>query len=235
MPSNNTSALVRQLGRLFPGNMGLLIGPGGWREPSHYLPYALDNGAFGAWTKKVKWDAEAFIALLDKAKAARIKPLWVAVPDVVSDAAATKAMWQEWAPLIRVHYRFPLAFVVQDGMVRQDVPTDADIVFVGGSTEWKWASLPAWTAWFRRVHVGRVNTLRRLLHCEERGVESVDGTGWFRGDVQQSRELVQYVTRNVKRQLTLFQPTPELEAVEIPAGECAACGAALSRPAKGGE
>ena len=72
MPSNNTSALVRQLGRLFPGRMGQLIGPGGWREPSHYLPYALDNGAFGAFTKGTGWDADAFVALLEKAKAADI-------------------------------------------------------------------------------------------------------------------------------------------------------------------
>ena len=30
------------------------------------------------------------------------------------------------------------------------------------------------------VHVGRVNSMKRLRVCEDLGVDSVDGTGWFR-------------------------------------------------------
>lgn len=210
MPSNNTSALVRQLGRLFPGNMGLLIGPGGWREPTHYLPYALDNGAYPAYTKGIEWTAVEWRNLLDRASTSRIKPLWCAVPDCVADAEATKKMWREWSPFV-VEQGFKRAFVVQDGMTAVDVPPDADVVFVGGSTAWKWSTVATWASSFPRVHVGRVNTLKWLMRCDEVGVESIDGTGWFRGDIQQTRELVQYVTRNVPRQLTLFHKLPEEE------------------------
>ena len=237
MPANNTSALVKQLGRFFPGRLGLLIGPGGWREPCPYLPYALDNGAFGAWRAGSEWDAAAFVALLEKAKAAdeagRGAPIWVAVPDVVADAPGTRAKWTEWEPVVRA-YGFRCAFVVQDGMERQDVPASADLVFVGGSTAWKWSTLPAWTSWFRRVHVGRVNTLKRLVDCHELGVESVDGTGWFRGDITQGRELVQYVSRTHARQVTIFEPFPEREEeTEPPAVVCSACNAALRGVQKG--
>lgn len=208
MPSNNTSALVRQLGRLFPGNMGLLVGPGGWREPASYLPYALDNGAYGAHINGTEWKADEWLTLLEIACASRIKPIWAAIPDKVADAMTTRTMWREWSPFVREH-GIPCAFVVQDGMEPHHVPEDADLVFVGGSTTWKWANLAMWTSSFPRVHVGRVNTLKWLLKCEEVGAESCDGTGWFRGDIPQTRELVQYITRNVPRQLTLFHEVPE--------------------------
>jgi hypothetical protein len=32
----------------------------------------------------------------------------------------------------------------------------------------------------KHVHMGRVNTLRRLRYAEAIGVDSVDGTGWVR-------------------------------------------------------
>lgn len=206
MPGTNTGALVRQLGRLFPGTLGLLISPGDWKAPTPSLPYALDNGAYPAHANGYEWDAKEWINLLDKAACAQIKPRWVAVPDKVMDAGQTKKMWNEWHPFAG-ELGVPLAFVVQDGMTEKDVPDNADVVFVGGSTGWKWSSLHGWTARFPRVHVGRVNSLRRLLECEEAGAESCDGTGWFRGDIEQTREIVRYVTRNVSRQLTLFHPT----------------------------
>jgi len=229
MPSNNTGALVRQLGRLFPGRVGQLIGPGGWRKPSFALPYALDNGAYGAYTSKTEWDAEPFVALLDRASASTQKPIWCAVPDVVADAQATCAKWHEWAPVVRAR-GFACAFVVQDGMNREHVPTDADLVFVGGSVEWKWSTVAAWCAWFPRVHVGKVNSLKRLLECDARGVASVDGTGWFRGDITQGREFVQYVARTHARQLSIFEPLPEPDDVVIPGVVCDECGRSVPIP-----
>lgn len=205
MPSNNTGALVRQLGRLFPGKVGLLMGPGGFRNPPPYLPYALDNGAFGAWTKDLPWDEGAWMRLLLDAAAAKHRPAWALVPDVVADRKATIEKWACFAPTVRnLLPGVPLAFAVQDGMERQDVPADADVVFVGGTTEWKWSTVPAWTGWFERVHVGRVNSLRRLLDCEQQGVESCDGTGWFRGNEVQSRGVIRWITGNVPAQLRLF-------------------------------
>jgi hypothetical protein len=128
--------------------------------------------------------------------------MWVAVPDVVADAEATKARWPEWSQRIRGVINAPLAFVVQDGMTVDDVPTDADVIFVGGSTEWKWRNLKMWTAAHPRVHVGRVNSERLLWMAHDAGAESCDGTGWMRGGEDRLEELESYLrlsTRKDKR------------------------------------
>jgi len=78
-------------------------------------------------------------------------------------------------------------------MTTKDVPISADVVFVGGSTEWKWATMPMWCGNFQRVHVGRVNTYRLLWKCHDAGAESCDGTGWWRGDQKQARDLRAYL------------------------------------------
>lgn len=165
----------------WPGKVGLLLGPAYFTKQAirPWLPYVLDNDAFSAWTNGTEWNHAAWTAMLQRAMLHKHKPSWVLVPDVVTDKAATLANWEKHAPEAAT-YRWPLAFAAQDGMTPDDVPSDAAIVFIGGSTEWKWRSLPTWCANFRRVHVGRVNNIEKVYHCEDMGVESVDGTGWFK-------------------------------------------------------
>lgn len=191
MPSCNTGAAVRLLFDRFPGRIGHLISPGSWRQP--WGEYALDNGAFGAWTNGREWDSGPYLALCEKASAFGRAPLWVVVPDSVGNRAETLALWAEWSPTLRHRYGWPLAFAVQDGMTEADIPEDAEVLFIGGTTRWKWTSLPRWCAMGRRVHVGRVNSPRALRRCAELGVESVDGTGWTRGDQDQWDGLVQFL------------------------------------------
>lgn len=137
------------------------------------------------------------------------KPLWIAVPDVVTDKKATIAKWIEWEPRLR-QYRCPLAFVAQDGMQPKDVPDDADVVFIGGSTDWKLANIKRFSDYFTRVHVGRVNTLKRLWLCYEAEVESVDGTGWFREGWKNDPKYLEFFLKvnagleKKERQLSLF-------------------------------
>lgn len=199
MPSNNSGLQVGYLCHKYPNRIGWLVGPGGWRKPPSWMPYALDNGAYGAWEKKHEWNEHAFIELLEKARRCTY-PLWVAVPDVVCDREATIAKWPVWAPQIRnILPHTPLAFVVQDGMTPADVPADADVVFVGGGNEFKWRTLRTWTANFPRVHVGRVNTERKLWQCHEAGAESCDGTGWTMGGEDRLEELRHYLELSSSR------------------------------------
>ena len=93
-------------------------------------------------------------------------PRWVLVPDVVMDRAATLAKWAEYAPVAARYGGWPLAIAVQDGMTPADIPAEAQVIFVGGSTAWKWRSLPMWAHTGMRVHVGRVNEVERLQICE---------------------------------------------------------------------
>lgn len=164
-----------------PGSVGVLIGPSyGKKVPvDKWMPFALDNDAFTAWRDQKSWDVEAWRAMLKWIRMTRLAPLWAAVPDVVANRESTLANW----PIYRDEIKglgWPAAFCVQDGMTPDDVPEDADVVFVGGSDRWKFPNLKMWTSNFPRVHCARVNAPQMIESCEQLGCESVDGTGWFR-------------------------------------------------------
>lgn len=192
MPANSSGLFTGYLMGKYPGQVGWIIGPGGWREPRDFIQYCFDNGAFPVWSKGKKWDEAPFYELCRRIIGREHKPRWIAVPDVVSDREATICSWNHHSPKVAA-FGVPLAFVVQDGMTPDDVPDDAEVVFVGGSTDWKWRNLTMWTKSFPRVHVGRVNGERGLWLCHEAGAESCDGTGWFRGDQKQLAGLVRYL------------------------------------------
>jgi hypothetical protein len=112
--------------------------------------------------------------------------MWVAVPDVVADHRATRRLFSDWTS----HWRyeigripFPLAFVLQDGCRPSEVPWDEiAAVFVGGSTGFKLRESESLVRAAKQnrklVHVGRVNTLRRLRFAHDLGADTVDGTAF---------------------------------------------------------
>lgn len=176
------------------------------RQPSHRLGFlfvpraknnpaildgrawAADNGAFTGFN-----DA-AFLRMLDGLRGVP-GCLWVAAPDVVGDAAATLALFDEWEPRLRA-LGFPVALVAQDGLEIEAAPwARMDALFVGGSTEWKLGRAAAQLVRYAKarglwVHMGRVNTRRRLRYARELGCDSVDGTCWSRyPDVQIANAL----------------------------------------------
>ena len=191
MPANNSGIHVGWLAGQFPGRVGHLISPGGWRRPHRFFPYALDNGRFVATTQNREWDEKEFLKLRDKAKEAEIQPRWVVVPDVVGNRDGTLREWDHWHPRME-EFGWKLAMAVQDGMTPDDVPSDV-VCFVGGSTEWKWANLERFCAECDHVHVGRVNSEKRLWQCHRAGAASCDGTGWYRGDKKQLAGLVRFL------------------------------------------
>lgn len=189
--SNAAGIKAGYLAGRFPGMVGWLVSPEGWRIPPTYLPnfpYALDNGVYGAWQNGREWEPGPLMKVLADVRMMKQKPLWLVCPDWVGDRDRTITLWREWSPQLRGHC--PLAFAVQDGMAPSDVPDDANVVFVGGSTRWKWDTVAMWARNFPRVHVGRVNSPARLRQCADLGVESTDGTGWMRGSAPQWRGLV---------------------------------------------
>lgn len=186
--------IARRLNTEFPGRVGLLLTPGDWRDPQS-LPYALDNGRFAVWSKGAAWSEGDFLSHLDKA-AKTCPPLWLAIPDVVANAGATFVEWKRWHPTLK-KYGWPLALVVQDGMTCGDVlglTPAPDLIFVGGTTTWKWRTLSKWCRAFPRVHVGRVNTKQMLWAVQRVGAESSDGTGWWHH--KQRRDLADYLKKS---------------------------------------
>lgn len=179
----------------YPGKIGWMLGPGGFKEPRGWLPYVIDNGKYSCWESKREWEEGEFFELLDKCKMSRYKPEWVAIPDEVADRERTIWLWGQYEDRVRM-YGWQTAFVVQDGMSPRDVPESAEVVFVGGTTNWKWRNVARFCASFPRVHVGRVNWVDKLEYCERVGVESCDGTGFFRGgpDSVQAKQLVDFIS-----------------------------------------
>jgi hypothetical protein len=107
--------------------------------------------------------------------------LFATAPDVVGDAVATLKRSRHMLGWIR-YAGFPAALVAQDGLENLTVPwDDFDALFIGGSTAWKLSAAAralAGEARERRkhVHMGRVNSLRRLRYAHSIGCDSADGT-----------------------------------------------------------
>jgi hypothetical protein len=183
MPANQSGPRVHYMAGRYPGRMGWLVGPSARKKTKlrKWIPYALDNDAFSAWTNNTPWSVEEWRALLDWSQASGFQAMWALCPDVVTNREETIARWHQFSPELFAR-KIPAAFAVQDGMTASDVPPNADVVFVGGSTEFKWSTLEMWASNFPRVHVGRVNSAHRLFECFNLGVESVDGTGWMRDE-----------------------------------------------------
>jgi hypothetical protein len=140
------------------------------------LPIACDNACFGGL------DEPALVRMLAELLPHRQRIGWCAVPDVVADHRATLRQFGRYAGLVG-WAGLPLAFVAQDGCEPiAGVPwPDIRCLFIGGSTAWKLSEAAARLireAKYRGtwVHIGRVNSMRRLAHFDALGADSFDGS-----------------------------------------------------------
>jgi hypothetical protein len=145
----------------------------GNRRPDGVM-WCADNGCFSA-----KWDADRWWAWLVANAGHAGSCRFAVAPDVVGDHEATMVRSSPWLPKIRA-LGYPAAFVLQDGA--HDLPWDAfDVLFIGGSTAYKLspeaaafaADAKAHGKW---VHMGRVNSFRRIEYAAWIGCDSADGT-----------------------------------------------------------
>jgi len=132
-----------------------------------------DQAAPPAWDEQGWLDA---LAKLDPANCA-----FAVAPDVVHDAQATLERAFHWLPHIR-RLGYPAAYAAQDGATPAQLPWDAlDALFLGGSDTFKLGE-PA-RALVREarkrgklVHMGRVNSYKRMRYAEAIGCHTADGT-----------------------------------------------------------
>lgn len=208
MASNDSGNAFHSLAKQFPGRLGWLLGPSSWKTPRPHLPWALDNDAFTCWKKREPFDFDAWRRMIEKATKQASAPLWALVPDVVADRERTIEFWHAHSKTV-LEAGFLPAFAVQNGMSPPDVPPGA-VVFVGGTTEWKWSTALMWAMNFDRVHIGRVNGLRRLWIAQRLGVESCDGTGYFRAtsNGREARKLKAWLHHNTDPQHELALALP---------------------------
>lgn len=142
------------------------------------IPWAADNDAFGSF------DPRRYVQMLGMI-AGTPGCLFVVAPDVVGDARTTLSRFRRWEPIIH-ELGLPVAYVLQDGLERVGVPWDlCEAVFIGGTTEFKLsvqaervvAEAKSRDKW---VHMGRVNTTRRIRRAQAWGCDSIDGSKWVR-------------------------------------------------------
>lgn len=175
-------SLIRDHGH--PPNVGILSSPRCVYMDAHEkgFPWAADNDAFLAW------DEKAYTYMLERITG-MTGCLFVVVPDIVGDAAATLKRFHEWAPRVRESGQ-PLAFVVQDGIGDHPPPWDEiDALFIGGAKDpvhgdrFKLGEEVAELVQEAKrrglwVHMGRVNTHRRIRYAASIGCDSFDDTNF---------------------------------------------------------
>lgn len=186
-----------------PDRVGALLTPHAGNDPPAAGVWACDNACFGGI------DAPAWLRMLAKLAERRDRPLWVCCPDVVADMGATWAMYDVWAPVLR-SLGLPVALVLQDGLElfrwRARLPStwgELAGVFVGGSTDWKLSPFARSVceeakARGKWVHVGRVNTERRILTLGRWGcVDTFDGSGFSKWGRTRLPLAVRWIDRAV--------------------------------------
>jgi hypothetical protein len=195
MPSNNTGKIVKGLFAAYHDRIALMLNPHCIRPHQFSFRYAIDNAAFN------QFDERAFFKILDRSRQYQ-PPIFVVCPDVVGCHDRTKVLWKYYQPILK-KYRYPIAFVAQDGCEPEYIPCEADWIFIGGKDPWKINNIHRFVGLGKPVHVGRVNSLSRLKYCEDLGVHSVDGTGWMRARDRKHNDLLEWFAGEPK-QLGLF-------------------------------
>lgn len=141
--------------------------------------YCLDNGAWSAFTSGQPFDDYAFqkaFELLGEAAD------FVVVPDIVCGSRRSLDFSLEWLERLKGSPA-KLLLATQNGIKPDDVReylSPSVGLFVGGDTEWKLKTVHSWGVLARRrnchLHVGRVNSAKRIDLCARSGAHSVDGT-----------------------------------------------------------
>lgn len=160
------------------GRLAMIATPKQGNKLPDGVAWCADNGCFG---KGYPGD-DAWFAWLKSFTPEQISRCMFAVaPDVVGDAWRTHIRSFPWFQRIR-GLGYPVAYVAQNGLELHPVPWhDFDALFIGGDTAWKLGPhARALVAEAKRrgkwVHMGRVNSARRLRYADTIGCDSADGT-----------------------------------------------------------
>lgn len=138
--------------------------------------YGLDNGCF------TKFERKTWYRMVNEARSR--EPVFVTLPDVVGSARRTLELFEIFAADT---IGLPRALVLQDGIGEFAIPWgELSAVFVGGSDQFKFSpecvhACKAARILGKWVHVGRVNTVKRLSAWSDLA-DSIDGSGISKHD-----------------------------------------------------
>lgn len=160
---------------------GILICATGEHRCEGFKLHAIDNGAYTAWQAGRAFDECKFLSVLEKYHETA---QWFVLPDIVCGGLSSLDFSMRWLGRVSaMGFKCLPLLAVQDGMTVSDISpiVGRDLgIFVGGSTGFKegtlgmWGRLSAGKGCY--LHVGRVNTKRRIRLCHLAGADSFDGT-----------------------------------------------------------
>lgn len=142
------------------------------------LPWCLDNGCF------IRYEPQSIVNMLKRWQGLT-GCRFAVVPDVVGNHDETMLLFRAW---IGTYNRlgYPSAFVLQNGVTVNSVPYGSiNAVFIGGDDLFKYSDTVRaiidraknYGLW---IHMGRVNSARRIKYASAIGCDSVDGTSVVR-------------------------------------------------------
>lgn len=149
-------------------------------KPPDNLRFAIDNGAWSAYTQHLPFNTKGFLSLVERYGYAAD---FVVIPDIVEGGQKSFDFSLDWIPRL-IHLK-QLLLALQDGVTPQEVErvlADNPNVglFLGGSTRFKLSTMREWglvaANWNRWYHVGRVNSIVRIRCAAASGATSFDGT-----------------------------------------------------------
>ncbi len=191
--------------QLIGAGIGLMLTPFSQRNASDRpWKWAADNGCFAA-----KWDEKTWRSWLEKNENPH-EAVFATCPDVVGDHVGTMERWPEYSPIVR-DAGYKVAFVLQDGA--DFLPWDEfDALFIGGTTDFKLSmkardfvdEAKALDKW---VHMGRVNSYKRMLLAKQWNCDSTDGTYLAFGPDVNTPKLINMVNKvhNSAVNISLFE------------------------------
>jgi hypothetical protein len=170
--------------------VGVMVTPRNALRPAGSGWWAADNGCF---TAGESFDPAAWLQWLDSLPR---NAIFAVAPDVPFDAEAT---WRRSEPYLEkiMAMGFTAALAAQDGLTSPE--WDAfDCLFIAGSTDWKLGPVAERLArealdrgkW---VHMGRVNSRKRLEYAQRIGCDSADGTYLRFGPDKNGPKLAQWI------------------------------------------
>lgn len=160
---------------IFSHYLGILHIPRAMYFQYPQLPMAADNLAFS------KFHSEYYRTMLARISYYPIE--WVTAPDCVGNAAKTLDLFYTWKQVIEA-YKLPVALVAQDGIENTEIPwQDFRCLFIGGTTGFKYSKsvidvMCEAKKQGKLVHIGRVNTVERILHFAQYDPDSFDGSSY---------------------------------------------------------
>jgi hypothetical protein len=160
-------------------DLGVMLQPGmGNVVDTAWVTWAADNGCFAQGNA---FDPGAWLEWLASRRSGRHTCLFAVAPDVLGDEGAT---WMRALPYFATirQLGFKAALVAQDGLRPGSLNWNLfDCLFIGGTDAYKlsedaYAAAAMAKAHGKWVHLGRVNSLRRLTAAHVSHFDSADGT-----------------------------------------------------------